>query len=63
MDWDSRKVLGWRLSNTDQGSQFTSEEWSGELTQLGIAISMDGKGRCRDNVFIERLWRRTEDWL
>lgn len=84
MDWHSRKVLGWRLSNTmdaalclgalsdavagsggrlpdifntDQGSQFTSEEWIGRLTQLGIAISMDGKGRWMDNVFIERLWR------
>lgn len=83
MDWYSRKVLGWRLSNTmevglcldalgmavrqaarlpevfntDQGSQFTSQEWTGELTRLGIAISMDGKGRWMDNVFIERLWR------
>jgi putative transposase len=83
MDWYSRKVLGWRLSNTmdaalgqgalesavaqsarlpdifntDQGSQFTSEEWTGRLTELGIAISMDGKGRWMDNVFIERLWR------
>ena len=43
--------------NTDQGSQFTSQEWTGELTRLGIAISMDGKGRWMDNVFIERLWR------
>jgi putative transposase len=83
MDWYSRKVLGWRLSNTmevglcldalamavaqtgrlpevfntDQGSQFTSQEWTGELPRLGIAISMDGKGRWMDNVFIERLWR------
>lgn len=83
MDWYSRKVLGWRLSNTmevslclealgmavrqtgrlpevfntDQGSQFTSLEWTCELTRLGIAISMDGKGRWMDNVFIERLWR------
>ncbi len=83
MDWHSRKVLGWRLSNTmdaalcqdalaaavaqsarlpdifntDQGSQFTSEQWTGALTELGIAISMDGKGRWMDNVFIERLWR------
>jgi len=83
MDWHSRKVLGWRVSNTmdatlcqgaladavaqstrlpdifntDQGSQFTSEQWTGKLTELGIAISMDGKGRWMDNVFIERLWR------
>ena len=84
MDWYSRKVLGWRVSNTmdaelclgalsdavegsagrlpeifntDQGSQFTSERWTGRLEELGIAISMDGKGRWMDNVFIERLWR------
>lgn len=83
MDWHSRKVLGWALSNTmgvnlclealemalketgmkpeifntDQGSQFTSTEWTGRLTELGIKISMDGKGRWMDNVFIERLWR------
>ena len=83
MDWRSRKVLGWELSNgmdsglclralekalastgqvpeifnTDQGSQFTSEEWLGRLTELGVRISMDGRGRWMDNVFIERLWR------
>lgn len=82
MDWHSRKVLSWRLSNTqdtafcvealqeaierygcpgifntDQGSQFTSAAWTGELKQHGIRISMDGKGRWMDNVFIERLWR------
>jgi putative transposase len=83
MDWYSRKVLGWALSNTmgtelclealqnaldatgrvpeifntDQGCQFTSSEWTGRLTQLGVAISMDGRGRWMDNVFIERLWR------
>lgn len=83
MDWHSRKVLGWELSNTmdtglclralnqaiantgcapeifntDQGSQFTSEEWIGRLTDLGVRISMDGRGRWMDNVFIERLWR------
>ena len=45
------------IFNTDQGSQFTSQEWTGRLTELGIAISMDGKGRWMDNVFIERLWR------
>ena len=83
MDWHSRKVLGWALSNTmgtdlclaalesaleatgrvpgifntDQGCQFTSAEWTGCLTDLGVKISMDGKGRWMDNVFIERLWR------
>lgn len=83
MDWYSRKVLGWTLSNTmdgllcqsalamavaqssclpeifntDQGSQFTSQEWIAKLTTLGIRISMDGRGRWMDNVFIERLWR------
>ena len=43
--------------NTDQGSQFTSETFTGRLKQEGIAISMDGKGRWRDNVFVERVWR------
>jgi len=83
MDWHSRKVLGWAVSNTmetglclealenalkstgripeifntDQGSQFTSAEWTNRLLDLGIKISMDGKGRWMDNVFIERLWR------
>ena len=81
MDWFSRKVLSWRLSNTmdvrfccealdealaertpevfntDQGSQFTSEKFIGRLQQRSIAISMDGRGRALDNVFIERLWR------
>ncbi len=82
MDWNSRKVLAWRLSNTmeaafcveavedalgrhgapeifntDQGAQFTSEEFTGVLGQAGVRISMDGKGRWMDNVFIERLWR------
>lgn len=82
MDWHSRKVLSWRLSNTmetdfciealeealhrhgapdifntDQGSQFTSEEFTGVLLKAGVRISMDGKGRWMDNVFIERLWR------
>jgi putative transposase len=45
------------IFNTDQGSQFTSQEWTSRLTQAGVAISMDGKGRWIDNVFIERLWR------
>lgn len=82
MDWASRRVLSWRLSNTlttdfcvealqeaihrygtpeifntDQGSQFTSLEFTGRLQQNNIAISMDGKGCWRDNVFVERLWR------
>ena len=82
MDWASRKVLAWRLSNTvdtefciealeealakygtpeifnsDQGSQFTSPRFTGILKEAGVKISMDGKGRWMDNVFIERLWR------
>jgi putative transposase len=82
MDWYTRKVLGWAVSNvmdvgmclralegalvggvvpayfnTDQGSQFTGAEWIGRLTELDVRISMDGKGRWMDNVFIERLWR------
>lgn len=83
MDWKSRAVLSWELSNsmdssfcvralsnamketgrkpeifnTDQGSQFTGADWIGELKAHGIRISMDGKGRWMDNVFIERLWR------
>jgi putative transposase len=81
MDWFSRYVLSWRLSNTlegsfcvealdealsisrpevfnsDQGSQFTAIKFTQRLERLNVAISMDGKGRCLDNVFIERLWR------
>lgn len=83
LDWYSRKVLGWQVSNTmdaslcqkallaaikqskalpeifntDQGSQFTSLEWISSLKKRGISISMDGKGRWRDNVYIERFWR------
>jgi len=82
MDWASRAVLSWRLSNTmdvsfcvsaleealarfgrpeifntDQGSQFTSATFTGTLARAGIRISMDGRGRWMDNVFIERLWR------
>lgn len=45
------------IFNSDQGSQFTSEKFSGELETRGIRISMDGRGRCFDNIFIERLWR------
>src|SRR6516165_7620973 len=45
------------IFNTDQGSQFTSLEFTGVLTAAGVAISMDGKGAWRDNVFVERLWR------
>lgn len=82
IDWYSRKVLSWRLSNsmesdfcvdaleealsrygcpdifnTDQGAQFTSEAFTDTLKEAGIDISMDGKGRWIDNVFVERLWR------
>ena len=82
LDWYSRRVLSWRLSNTlttdfcleaveeamdrygrpeifntDQGSQFTSSEFTGLLKLNGIRISMDGKRCWRDNVFVERLWR------
>ena len=49
---------GWpEIFNSDQGSQFTSEKFTGELETRGIPISMDGRGRCFDNIFIERLWR------
>ena len=82
MDWASRAVLAWRLSNTmdtsfclealeealarfgkpeifntDQGSQFTSQAFTGALERAGVRISMDGRGRFLDNIFIERLWR------
>ena len=82
MDWFSRKVLSWRVSNTlevtfclealeealtnygvpeifnsDQGSQFTSRRFTECLKAAGVKISMDGRGRCHDNIFIERLWR------
>ena len=82
MDWHSRRVLSWRLSNTldssfcvealqqalsrfgrpeifnsDQGAQFTAQAFTGTLLAAGSKISMDGKGRCIDNVFVERLWR------
>jgi putative transposase len=82
IDWYSRRVLGWRISNSmdaafcvdcleetlrahgapeifnsDQGSQFTSEAFTGVLKREGIVISMDGRGRAFDNIFVERLWR------
>jgi putative transposase len=81
IDWYSRYVLSWRLSNTmdvgfclealdealqrgrpeifntDQGSQFTSREYTGRLEAAGVAVSRDGRGRALDNVFVERLWR------
>jgi putative transposase len=82
MDWATRHVLAWRLSNTmdagfcvealheamarygkpeifntDQGSQFTSLDFTGMLKDAEVTISMDGRGRCMDNIFIERLWR------
>jgi len=81
IDWHSRYVLSWELSNTldkefclkaledalrhskpcifntDQGCQFTSLEFTGRLQSSGIRISMDGKGRVFDNIFVERLWR------
>ena len=81
MDWHSRYVVAWRLSNTleadfcvdalrealgqgqpevfntDQGSQFTSLEFTQALQEHGVKISMDGKGRYTDNIFVERLWR------
>ena len=81
IDWHSRKVLSWRVSNTmdtdfcvealgdairihgrpeifntDQGSQFTSNIFTGKLEEYGVKISMDGRGRYQDNIFVERLW-------
>jgi putative transposase len=81
VDWYSRLVVAWRLSNTldgsfcqemleealgrgrpevfntDQGVQFTAGAWTGRLERAGVRVSMDGRGRCLDNVFVERLWR------
>jgi putative transposase len=81
IDWFSRYVIAWRLSNTldgsfclemleealeggrpevfntDQGVQFTAEAFTGRLERAGVAVSMDGRGRASDNVFVERLWR------
>ena len=45
------------IFNSDQGSQFTTEKFTGELAERQIAISIDGRGRCMDNIFVERLWR------
>ena len=85
IDWYSRRVLSWRISNSmeavfcvdcledalrhhgrpeifnsDQGSQFTSEAFTGVLKRGGITISMDGRGRAFDNIFVERLWRNVK---
>jgi putative transposase len=53
------------IFNTDQGAQFTSDDFTGVLKREGIRISMDGKGRWLDNVFVERLWRsvKYEEWV
>ena len=53
------------IFNTDQGSQFTSLAFTNVLKDAGVAISMDGRGRCMDNIFIERLWRslKYEGWI
>jgi putative transposase len=85
LDWFSRSVVAWRLSNsldgsfclemleealrrgrpevfnTDQGVQFTAQAWTGRLESAGVAVSRDGRGRCLDNVFVERLWRTVKD--
>ena len=55
-----KRALRWgrpEIFNSDQGAQFTSEKFTGELEARGIAVSMDGRGRCLDNIFIERVWR------
>jgi putative transposase len=55
-----KRAMRWgrpEIFNSDQGSQFTSEKFTGELKSRSIAVSMDGRGRCLDNIFIERLWR------
>jgi putative transposase len=81
IDWFSRYVLSWRLSNTldghfclealaaalrhgrpqifntDQGAQFTARAFTAAVEQAGVRVSMDGRGRALDNIFIERLWR------
>jgi len=85
IDWYSRRVLAWRISNSmdasfcvdcmedalrhhckpevfnsDQGSQFTSDAFTGVLKREGVSISMDGRGRALDNIFVERLWRNVK---
>ena len=59
IDVYSRYIVGWGISNinSDQGSQFTCEQWVNYLEEEDICISMDGKGRAVDNTFIERFWR------
>ncbi|MGP8320879.1 MAG: IS3 family transposase [Methanosarcinaceae archaeon] len=54
---DALKVAKPEIFNTDQGSQFTSEDFTGTLKEAGVTISMDGRGRAMDNIFVERLWR------
>ena len=49
------------MFNTDQGVQFTASEFTGRLEAAGVAVSMDGRGRPLDNVFVERMWRSVED--
>src|SRR6202011_6133391 len=56
LDWALRRARP-EIFNTDQGSQFTSQEFTGRLLAQGVVISMDGRGRALDNIFIERLWR------
>ena len=89
IDWTTRRVLSWRLSNpltagfcvealsealaqfgnpgvfnTDQGAQFTSDEFTKVPRDHGIEISMDGRGRCHDNIFVERLcWTVKHEWV
>jgi putative transposase len=81
IDWYSRRVVRWQLSNslegsfcqamledalsqgtptifhTDQGSPFTATAWTSRLETAGVQVSMEGRGRCHDNIFVERLWR------
>jgi len=54
---EALSILRPEVFNSDQGSQFTAIQFTKRLERVGVAISMDGKGRCLDNVFIERLWR------